>query len=321
MCVAPEKVAETFPAAMLGSAGDSGDVGGAGAGGDGGATGLACPVFKANWTCGWINEPPTEKNGLCCYNVTSGTCCGRPFLIDGEARVAPVRRGAGWRGALRAIDPTGLDAHTRAALAEGWLEDARLEHASVAAFARFVLQLLSLGAPRSLVERAQAAIGDEIQHAALCFELASRYAGAELEPGPLPLGGVFGGEDLADIAALVVREGCVGETVAAAIAAEQARLAHDPALAGLLAAIAEDELRHAELAWAFVQWAMATGSLPVRAAVERAFEASPRSTTCSAAGHDDPLATHGRLGHAARAALALQIQTTVIDPCRRALLS
>jgi hypothetical protein len=329
MCVAPDKVAEAFPAAMLGSGGDSGGSGGsagaseqAGAAGEGSVAPLSCPVFEANWLCGWIHDPPTEKDGLCCYAVTSGTCCGRPFLVEGESRVAPVRRGKGWSGDARAIDPTALEARTRAALAEGWLEDARLEHASVAAFARFVLQLLSLGAPRSLVERAQAAIGDEIRHAAICFELASRYAGVELEPGPLPLDGVLAGDDLAGIAALVVREGCVGETVAAAIAAEQAHLASDPTLAALLDSIAEDETRHAELAWAFVQWAVATGGVPVRAAVERAFETAARcSTTCTGASNDDPLATHGRLGHDARTALALQIQRTVIEPCGRALLA
>lgn len=82
------------------------------------------------------------------------------------------------------------------------------------------------------------------------------------------------------------------------------------------------ETRHAELAWAFVQWAIATGGAPVRSAVERSFEdAAPRSTTCTDSSHVDPLATHGRLGHAARAALALQIQTTVIEPCARALLA
>jgi hypothetical protein len=47
-----------------------------------------------------------------------------------------------------------------------------MEHASVAAFARFTLDLLALGAPADLVQSAQQALGDEIAHAELCFGLA-----------------------------------------------------------------------------------------------------------------------------------------------------
>lgn len=326
-CVAPDEVAEAFPGAMLGSGGEGGSASDAApaagqANSPGGEGALGCPVFKANWLCGWITDPPTERDGLCCYTVTSGSCCGRPFVVAREARVAPVQRGAGWSADAGAVELRGLDAATRNALARAWLDDARMEHASVAAFARFVLQLLSLGAPRTLVDRAQAAIGDELRHAALCFELAGRYAGESFEPGPLPLDGALAAEDLPAIAALVVTEGCVGETVAAAIVAEQARLAEDPALAALLASIAEDETRHAELAWAFANWALRTGGAPVRRAIERAFaDAAPSDdqAPCAQSSTADPLAAHGRLGPRARAQLAAQTYQSVIAPCARAL--
>jgi hypothetical protein len=66
---------------------------------------------------------------------------------------------------------------------------ALLEHASVASFARFSLQLMAAGAPASLVEAAHRAALDEIEHARLTFRLASRYEGRALGPGPLPVDG------------------------------------------------------------------------------------------------------------------------------------
>jgi lysozyme family protein len=55
----------------------------------------------------------------------------------------------------------------------------------------------------------------------LCFALAGAYAGAPLGPGPIPIEGALGRASLAAIAA-AVREGCIGQTVAA-LAAWSAR--------------------------------------------------------------------------------------------------
>ncbi|MBL8969730.1 MAG: hypothetical protein JNK56_04070 [Myxococcales bacterium] len=45
------------------------------------------------------------------------------------------------------------------------------------------------------------------------------------------------------------------ETWSALLAAHQAQTAEDPVLRSLMAASADDERRHAELAWAIVAWA------------------------------------------------------------------
>jgi hypothetical protein len=66
-----------------------------------------------------------------------------------------------------------------------------MEHASVAAFARFVLELLSAGAPLELVEGAGDAMRDELRHTQICFGLASAYAGAPIGPGPLDTTGAL----------------------------------------------------------------------------------------------------------------------------------
>jgi hypothetical protein len=49
-------------------------------------------------------------------------------------------------------------------------------------------------------------------------------------------------------------DGCVGETVAAVDAAREAAAEPNPALAAILTKIADDESRHAALAWQIVAW-------------------------------------------------------------------
>jgi hypothetical protein len=126
------------------------------------------------------------QDGLCCA-VLSGTehCCdGRPFFVGGHARTAvPVER-AEWAAPLTPA-VLGLTDAERDALAGAWCDDGLMEHASVASFARFALQLVAVGAPPQLLVDTQQAIRDEIEHARLCFGLASAYAGRKLGPGPL----------------------------------------------------------------------------------------------------------------------------------------
>jgi hypothetical protein len=94
-------------------------------------------------------------------------------------------------------------------------------------------------------------------------------------PSAFPFGGsVEVAADLAIIAARTVEEGCVGETLAAILAAEQLEKASDTAVREALAMIAADEARHAELAWRVVAWAIEAGGDRVRAAVAAAFEAA-----------------------------------------------
>jgi hypothetical protein len=198
-------------------------------------------------------QTPTTNNGECCYQVEVEPCGvpGRPYLVEDRAQVAPLQRAAGTRGWTEGSPPhlDGLTAPERASLAEAWAADALLEHASVASFARFSLALLAAGAPAHLVELAHQAALDEIRHARLCFALAAAYAGADLAPGTFPLGGDVRVEaTLEAIAVSTVHEGCIGETVAAVIAAEQLARATDPAVRAALAVIVADEARHSELA-------------------------------------------------------------------------
>jgi len=227
---------------------------------------------------------------------------GRPFVVDGTARQAGVMTRADWLERRLEGAAHGKPEELRS-LTAAWLADAQAEHASIASFARFTLHLLALGAPPDLVGDAQRAASDEIEHAKLCFALASRYAGRSLGPGPLSLEGAVNDVSLAELAVATVREGCVGETMSAVLAGERLERARDAEVRAALERIAADETRHAELGWRTVAWAIARGGDVVREAVRLAFAETIapylayRSVAEEGGDTRDELSDHGLLPH------------------------
>jgi hypothetical protein len=234
--------------------------------------GKGCQVMDEvrDGCCNAAATGPELIDGKCCYGFCTGSCCGRALLVAGEQRVAPAASRADW---LEPVDVSlaGLSESDRRELAERWLQDALLEHASIASFARFTLDLLAFGVPSELVEGAQLAMADEIAHAKVSFAIASAYAGRRLGPGPLAVDGVQPSSNLAEAAAAAVSEGCVSETIAALTASQRAEATSDPVVRAALERIASDEAGHAELAWRFVQWALASGGPAVSHAVRSAW--------------------------------------------------
>lgn len=226
--------------------------------------------------------------------------------------------------ALRALELASLPPALRARLSELWARDALLEHASVASFSKFSLHLMAVAAPPALLHDAHQAALDEIQHARLCFALASAYAGDPLGPGPLPLeGDLLGALDLPTITAAAVREGCIGETLASLEASEAHELARTAAPREALGTIAEDEARHAELAWKFVRWALDRNEAGTFEAVQRAFTEALQAPTSPLAPEDpldDALAHHGRLSERRRRQLWREGLFEVVRPAAQALL-
>jgi hypothetical protein len=90
------------------------------------------------------------------------------------------------------------------------------------------------------------------------------------------MAGALRGTSLAECAGWTVIEGCIGETIAALTARAQVDVAEDEDVRKVLLRIAEDEERHAALAWRFVAWALSTGDEPVRLAVAQAFDEGMR---------------------------------------------
>ncbi|MDI1450389.1 ferritin-like domain-containing protein [Polyangium sp. 6x1] len=266
----------------------------------------------------------------CCYNlaITFEICEGRPFVVDGEARTADPEARADWllqtgRGLAESPNPSNLDPATRRALADHFTRSGLYEHASVASFARFVLELLGAGAPASLVSAAQQALADEVRHAKLCFGLASAYAGAAVGPGTLPMPEVTLRRTLADLALATALEGAVNETLAALVAGEEALRATDPAVKAALVSIAEDEATHAELAWRTLAWALDAGGPEVARALEKAFSMAecPAPEDVFAPGADpDKLAAHGCLSAAEKRDVMRRAMADVVLPAARTLL-
>ena len=313
------------------------------------ASGFLCRAYDASSGCGpivYTCQSPADscgndadcmqgpssqaRFGKCNFDSTAqsfqcnslGCVIGRPFLVEGAQRLASVTARADWLELARLPQLTDLDATLRAQLAEQWTRMALMEHASIAAFARFALQLTSLGAPAELLERATAAMRDETKHAKACFAVASGYAGAPLGPGRLVIERSLDESSLQEIVLNAIREGCVGETVAAIEAREAAEHASEPAVAELLLRISEDETRHAELAYRFVKWALALGGAELERAVQREFEAlaaqAPPVHDALTDGDRD-LLRHGILPEGMRSVIREQALAEVILPCSRAL--
>jgi hypothetical protein len=97
--------------------------------------------------------------------------------------------------------------------------------------------------------------------------LARRYGA---EPNRPSFGATPSERSLEAIAIENAVEGCVRETYGALVALWQARHAQDPAVAAAMASIAEDEIRHAELALEVADWMEPRLSRAARRRVESA---------------------------------------------------
>jgi hypothetical protein len=274
---------------------------------------------------GCCNAPvggPEFENGQCCYAFCAGACCGRPLMVEGAPRVAPIVRRSDWPSpALDRRLLCDLDAASRRKVADEWLADARMEHASIASFARFTMDLLAFGAPPELVEDAQRAGIDEVAHTRACFAVASLYAEAAYGPGPLNLSGVAPSGTLTEAARAAFYEGCIGETTAALLAGERAHATDDPKLRAVYERIAEDESRHAELAFRFVAWAIAEGGVEVRDAIASALGALRVPTKLAPASGDRMLHAQGRLAEGEIRDVERRALSEVILPCSGALVA
>ncbi len=246
-----------------------------------------------------------------------GGCYGRPYVREHEARLASAVSRDGWSDKLHVDGIERLADVQRDALATFWTAAALSEHSSVAGFHRFALDLLAHGAPADLVVAAQRAAVQELEHARACFGLASAYAKRELGPGLIPLGATAPiASTLVELAVWTVHEGCVGETVAAWLAAEIHEHAENPTVRAVMAKIAAEEAEHAELAWATIRWAIAVGGVPVADAVDAAFRsARARPELASRAS----CTSHGLLPPAEVAATMQRALVEIVRPCARRL--
>ena len=84
-------------------------------------------------------------------------------------------------------------------LSDFWLRTARLEHASVASFHQFALDLMKFGASPELLMRTNKAILDEISHAKAAFAITEGILNQAVSPGDFPMK-IQPAQNLADFA-------------------------------------------------------------------------------------------------------------------------
>lgn len=182
--------------------------------------------------------------------------------------------------------PAGLCAKSQGtandALGKFFAEAAYLEAASVFAFERLEEELRTLGAPMELVDAARSSRKEEIRHARMTTKLASRFGATVAEPVVDP--NVAAERRSAfDIALENAVEGCVRETYAAIVAHWQAQACSDRHIARVMQAIAQDETKHAALAWDVAAWLEPRLSDEERARIDAAREAAREEMRASLA--------------------------------------
>ncbi|HET9929771.1 MAG TPA: ferritin-like domain-containing protein [Polyangiaceae bacterium] len=277
-------------------------------------------VCAADADCPNLQECSIKAGSSARVCQSQNCAIGRPFLVGGAIRCAAAIERADW--AERSADSDDvLRPEAREALAHYWARIGSLEHASIAAFARFNLELLSFGAPAELIELTNRALADETLHAKLAFSLASRYQGALLGPGPLDMRGAVIHATLLESVLAAFEEGCIGETVAALEAARALEGSTDEAVRAALTRIADDEARHAELAYRYLRWALPQLGPEIARELVRRVErecenaAQPgRSVT-----HDPTLSRHGLLSPEESQGVRRAALVEVVLPCVRAL--
>lgn len=227
-------------------------------------------------------------------------------LRDGDSTVLP---------AVAALDRDG----ERDPLARAWIEDARAEYASIAAFERMARELAAAGAPEALVGAARRAAGDEARHTELCGRMVDApFWLLPLDPGyGEPRWRKPTQEALATLAREAWLDGCLGEGIAAARAASAARSA-GPDAAGVQREIAADERRHAELAWSILDWTWRQCGAPVRDLIAEVIAGEPEVPAADLPeGDPDHLAAAGRIAPEAARAAAERETGAALDRIRR----
>jgi hypothetical protein len=222
------------------------------------AEGMSCSSAEI-WPCGLpiaVMQPSFLTGSQCdtlCPDFVrdsafySHSCSVQGPQSNGEARVNCVlcrggRRPDGWRPE----EPIADDA-----VGAYFARLAELEAASIPAFRMLADDLARFGAPAHLLEAVRAAIADERVHARLARDLAKRFGGQPRAPRVSKKHA----DSIEAIAMLNATEGLVGEAFGGLVATYQSMHAVDAEVRAVMARIADDESRHAELALEVASWA------------------------------------------------------------------
>jgi hypothetical protein len=236
-------------------------------------------------------HPGLEGLGLVLEQIDQDQCFraveGRPFFDQsGQSIQAHASNTAsGWCRAAATTPPTTTTSSARSALGQEWTRRALGEHASVSSFAAFTIALMSNHAPPALLQDSLTAAADEIRHAQVSFEVASRLTGQTVEPGPLPPSSLQFDSNLTALALATAQEGCIDETLSAVLAAMEVDELWSRPVDGvtesereyiqqILTTIALEEASHSALAWRTVQWVCQKDQDACQTVLEQVFDAN-----------------------------------------------
>jgi len=162
-------------------------------------------------------------------------------------------------GAPQDARPLVLPGAVRAVAAAAWRFRWQVELEAEVRFARLAGRLERLGTAPALVEVARRASADEARHAAHCARLAASLGQPvpASPPPPPPDVAPSGLEEEDAVTYELVAACCVTESESVAVLTALLPAARDPALRAALHELAEDEVIHARLGWAWLAVAAA----------------------------------------------------------------
>jgi len=246
-------------------------------------------AFKSHSESAYVSSPEMDINDdsegdTCCYTANYITvreypdCVhGRPYMQEEGPVVAHLKRQKGsWRRNEQSIIFHNTSARRQAGTF--YLESAQYEHASVASFNRFVLELMKFGAPAHLIQQAQLAAMDEIRHAQSAFAIANELLNDQFQPDKMDLTMKLA-DNLYDFAAAVLEEAAINETLAVLLAAEQLRIVTCPMIKEYLQEVVREESQHSELAFMTLRWCIEKGGEEIRSLIEERLHAPIQIST------------------------------------------
>ena len=145
----------------------------------------------------------------------------------------------------------GLDAEQRATIADYWWRRAEGELTSFIAYGHVLEDLKAEASPSAVVELAERAVADELQHSVFCREWAVRFGHVDGEVRPRserPL--TFRGASERENRLLRILLCCFTETVGCFLLKRVRPVITDPELRKLNQRHLADELRHSRVGWA-----------------------------------------------------------------------
>ncbi len=193
---------------------------------------------------------------------------GAPAVAEAE------RRSSDWvNGQILESQQVGVlalpDSTQRQHVADGWLRVGLRLHRGVVDGSRLTLELMAVGAPAELLDRAEACCSELTDVAAIAFAVASAYAGTALAPG-----GLSASEPLrVDPAALVLglfHEGFFGGEIALRVHGAWREADLRPEIAQALQPIFIAARNSTELARGAVEWLLSGAGATAIAELERA---------------------------------------------------